>query len=167
MTAPLMPKATAAWLLDNTTLTFQQIAEFCELHPLEVQALADGDLVILGVNPVVNGQLSREEIAACEADESRGLALKSKELEKMRKTPGAKYVPISKRQDKPDAVAWLLRNYGDLTDNQIIKLIGTTKATIAKIRDRSHWNMQNIKPRSPVEMGLCSERDIQSVTGHK
>ncbi len=168
MTAPLMPKATAAWLLDNTTLTFKQIASFCELHPLEVQALADGDAVILGVDPVSSGQLSREEITACEADENKSLSLIGARVhDKMRQVVGARYTPVSKRQDKPDAVAWLLRNHGNLTDAQIIRLIGTTKNTIEKIRGRSHWNMQNIRPRNPVEMGLCSETDIQRLSPQK
>lgn len=168
MTAPLMPKATAAWLLENTTLTFKQIADFCELHPLEIQALADGDAVILGVDPIANGQLDREEITACEAEETRSLKLIGARIhDKMRQISGARYTPIAKRQDKPDAVAWLLRNHGDLTDAQIIRLIGTTKNTIEKIRDRSHWNMQNIRPRNPVEMGLCSQMDIEKISSHK
>jgi hypothetical protein len=168
MTAPLMPKATAAWLLENTALTFKQIADFCELHPLEVQALADGDTIILGVDPVASGQIDREDIAAAEADESRSLELKGARIhEKMRQVSGARYTPIAKRQDKPDAVAWLLRNHGDLTDTQIIKLVGTTKNTIEKIRDRSHWNIQNIRPRSPIEMGLCSEIDLARLSSQK
>jgi len=168
MTAPLMPKATAAWLLENTTLTFKQIANFCELHPLEIQALADGDATILGVDPVASGQLNREEITACEADETKPLNLiGASGHDKMRQVVGARYTPVSKRQDKPDAVAWLLRNHGGLTDAQIIRLIGTTKNTIEKIRGRSHWNMQNIRPRNPVEMGLCSETDIQRLSPQK
>tara|TARA_R110002050_G_scaffold847_2_gene5887 strand:+ start:4690 stop:5196 length:507 start_codon:yes stop_codon:yes gene_type:complete len=168
MTAPLMPKATAAWLLDNTTLTFKQIAEFCELHPLEIQSLADGDTVILGVDPVASGQIDRDEIAACETNESRPLALNGGQAnDKMRQVVGARYTPVAKRQDKPDAVAWILRNHGNFTDAQIIKLIGTTKNTIEKIRDRSHWNMQNIRPRDPVEMGLCSQADIERLSPQK
>ena len=161
MTAPLMPKATAAWLLDNTTLTFEQIAEFCDLHPLEVQALADGEAFVVGVDPVATEQLSLEEIEMATQNPSHKLRLKQEISAKQRRTGGPRYTPLNKRQDKPDAVSWLLRQHGTLSDNQIIKLIGTTKSTIDKIRDRSHWNLKNLKPRNPVELGLCTERDLE------
>lgn len=161
MAAPLMPKATAAWLVDNTTLTFEQIADFCHLHLLEVQSLADGDVNIVGINPMTQGQLSQEELDRCQKDPKASLKIIKEITDADRRTPGARYVPIAKRQDKPDAVAWLVRHYGDLSDAQIIKLIGTTKNTIEKIRTRSHWNIQNIHPRSPVEMGLCTQEEIE------
>lgn len=161
MTAPLMPKATASWLLDNTTLTFEQIAEFCQLHPLEVQALADGESFVVGVDPIATEQLSLEEIELATKNPSHKLRLKQEIPAKQRRTGGPRYTPLNKRQDKPDAVSWLLRQYGTLSDNQIIKLIGTTKSTIDKIRDRSHWNFKNLKPRNPVELGLCTQRDLE------
>ena len=161
MAAPLMPKATAAWLVDNTTLTFEQISEFCCLHLLEVQAMADGDINIRGISPIDQGQLTQEEIDRCQEDPSASLVIMGEMLDQHRRTPGARYVPIAKRQDKPDAVAWLVRHYGDLSDGQIIKLIGTTKNTIEKIRTRTHWNIQNIHPRSPIEMGLCTQEEIK------
>jgi len=160
MAAPLMPKATAAWLVDNTTLSFEQIANFCHLHILEVHAMADGDVNMLGISPLAQGQLTQEEIDRCQKDPTLQLKLTGETSEKYRRTPGARYVPISKRQDKPDAVVWLLRHYGELTDAQIIKLVGTTKNTIEKIRTRSHWNIQHIHPRSPIEMGLCTQDEI-------
>lgn len=161
MTAPLMPKATASWLLDNTTLTFEQIAEFCGLHHLEVQALADGETFVVGVDPISTEQLSLEEIEMATHNPSHKLRLKQEIPAKQRRTSGPRYTPLNKRQDKPDAVSWLLRHHGTLSDNQIIKLIGTTKSTIDKIRDRSHWNLKNLKPRNPVELGLCTERDLE------
>lgn len=163
MTAPLMPKATAAWLVDNTTLTFKQIADFCGLHDLEVQAIADGELNILAVNPIDQGQVSKEDIEKSQEDPTRPLTLTGATSEKHKRTPGARYVPLAKRQDKPDAVAWVLRHYGDLKDSQIIRLLGTTKNTIEKIRTRSHWNIQNIHPRSPIEMGLCTQEELDAL----
>jgi len=160
MATPLMPKATAAWLVDNTTLSFEQIANFCHLHVLEVQAMADGDINMLGISPIAQGQLAQEEIDRCQEDSTLSLTLLGEANEKYRRTPGARYVPIAKRQDKPDAVVWLLRHHGELTDSQIIKLVGTTKNTIEKIRTRNHWNIQNIHPRSPIEMGLCTQEEI-------
>jgi hypothetical protein len=156
-----MPKATASWLLDNTTLTFEQIAEFCGLHPLEVQALADGETFVVGVDPIATEQLSAEEIELATQNPSHKLRLKQEIPDKQRRTGGPRYTPLNKRQDKPDAVSWLLRHHGNLSDNQIIKLIGTTKSTIDKIRDRSHWNLKNLKPRNPVELGLCTEKDLE------
>ena len=165
MSGPLMPKATAAWLVDNTTLTFEQIANFCQIHTLEVQAIADDEISILGVSPIDQGQLTKEDIDLCQEDPTRSLTLLQETSEKHRRTPGVRYVPIAKRQDKPDAVAWMLRNYGELKDSQIIRLLGTTKNTIEKIRTRSHWNIQNIHPRDPINMGLCTQADIDSALG--
>jgi hypothetical protein len=160
MTIPLMPKATAVWLVENTGLTFDQIAEFCGMHPLEVQGIADGDVAIgiVGIDPVAASQLTREEIARCEADPKARLALIRKDMPEIVHRPkGARYTPIAKRQDKPSAIAWLLRHHPELTDAQVGRLLGTTKSTIQKIRDRSHWDMQNIKPTSPVMLGLCTQ----------
>lgn len=163
MALPLMPKATAVWLVENTTLTFEQIAEFCGVHPLEVQAIADGEVAIgiVGLDPVANGQLTREEIVRCEADDSAHLRLQIAQSVAHAKAKGARYTPVSKRQDKPDAIAWLLKHHPELSDAQLCKLIGTTKDTIAKVRDKSHWNTTNIKPRNPVTLGLCSEPDLE------
>lgn len=165
MTGPLMPKATAIWLLDNTALTFEQIAEFCGLHILEVTAIADGeaDQSIMGLDPLANGQLTQEEIELSTKDPKRALKLQTTAADgELRKIKGARYTPISKRQDKPDAVSWLLRNVAHLSDTQIIGLVGTTKTTIDSIRTRSHWNIQNIRPRSPIELGLCSESQLKA-----
>lgn len=163
MALPLMPKATAVWLVENTTLTFEQIAEFCGVHPLEVQAIADGEVAIgiVGLDPVANGQLTREEIQRCEGDDGAHLRLLTTTAVANAKAKGARYTPVSKRQDKPDAIAWLLKHHPELSDAQLCKLIGTTKDTIAKVRDRSHWNTTNIKPRNPVTLGLCSEPDLE------
>ncbi len=163
MNTPLMPKATAVWLLENTTLTFEQIAAFCQLHILEVQALADGEIPVIGVDPIASGQLTLEEIELSTADSSRPLQLHTTAIVQERRTGGPKYTPLNKRQDKPDAVAWLIRNHSDLTDNQIIKLVGTTKSTIEKIRNRTHWNINNIRPRSPVDLGICSQKDLDAI----
>ncbi|HEY1960948.1 MAG TPA: cell cycle transcriptional regulator TrcR [Rhizomicrobium sp.] len=161
---PLMPKATAVWLIDNTTLTFEQIAEFCGLHPLEVKGIADEDVAkgIKGQDPVTSGQLTREAIEAAEKDPSKRLKMAAPKHKmpavKLKKAP--RYTPVSKRQDKPDAVYWLLRNHPEFTDADIIKLVGTTKATIQKIRERSHWNATNIKAVDPVTLGLCSQLEL-------
>ncbi len=165
MAVPLMPKSTAAWLVDNTTLSFEQIANFCHLHVLEIQAMADGDVNMLGINPVAQGQLTQDEIELCQKDPTRSLTLLGESNEKYRRSPGARYVPIAKRQDKPDAVIWLLRHHAELSDAQIIKLVGTTKNTIEKIRTRNHWNIQHIHPRSPIEMGLCTQDEIDMEVG--
>ncbi|MFO0293275.1 MAG: DUF1013 domain-containing protein [Rhodospirillales bacterium] len=160
MTIPLMPKATAVWLVENTGLTFDQIAEFCGMPPLEVQGIAAGDVAIgiVGIDPVAASQLTREEIARCEADPKARLALIRKDMPEIVQRPkGARYTPIAKRQDKPSAIAWLLRHHPELNDAQVGRLLGTTKSTIQKIRDRSHWDMQNIKPTSPVMLGLCTQ----------
>jgi len=163
-TLPLMPKATAVWLVENTSLTFEQIAEFCGLHPLEIQAIADGEVAtgMQGLDPVINGQLTRAEILRCEGDTKLRLKLTVTNLPQPQvKTKGGRYTPIAKRQDKPDAIAWLVRNFPDLSDAQISKLLGTTKTTIASIRDRSHWNIANIKARHPVQLGLCTAMQLQ------
>ncbi|OIR10110.1 hypothetical protein GALL_80380 [mine drainage metagenome] len=163
MALPLMPKATAVWLVENTTLSFDQIAEFCGMHALEVQAIADGEVAIgiVGLDPVVNGQLTRQEIDRCEKNEAQSLRLSAMPELARQKQKGARYTPVSKRQDKPDAVAWILKHHPELTDAQIGKLLGTTKDTILKVRDRSHWNAANIKPRNPVTLGLCTEPDLE------
>ena len=161
---PLMPKATAVWLVDNTSLTFEQIAEFCGLHPLEVKGIADEDVAkgIKGQDPVTSGQLTREQIEAAEKDPRLRLKMAPPKYKmppvKTKKAP--RYTPVSKRQDKPDAVYWILRNHPELTDADIIKLIGTTKSTIQKIRERSHWNATNIKAVDPVTLGLCSQLEL-------
>ena len=157
---PFMPKATAVWLVENTTLTFKQIASFCNLHELEVKGIADGDVAkgIKAYNPILAGQLTREEIDVCSKDESRGLNLveRAEEVQvKERKKP--KYTPLSKRQDRPDAALWLLKNYSEFTDGQVSKLVGSTKGTVSLIRKRSYWNFSNLRPKDPVILGLCSQ----------
>ncbi|CCQ74359.1 DUF1013 domain-containing protein [Magnetospira sp. QH-2] len=166
MTLPLMPKATAVWLVDNTALSFDQIAEFCGLHELEIQAIADGDVAggMQGLDPVANGQLLMDEIRRCEADTSAKLELIKKDLpEAKKRSKGARYTPVSKRGDRPDAIAWLLKYHPELTDAQISKLIGTTKPTINAVREKSHWNTPNIKARNPVHLGLCTLPELEKV----
>jgi len=161
----LMPKATAVWLVNNTTLTFEQIAAFCELHSLEVQGIADGEVAIgiVGLDPTLNGQLTKEEIARCEADSTQRLKMEKPSIPlPAPRTKGPRYTPVAKRQDKPDAVAWLVRHHPELSDAQISKLIGTTKQTIAAVRDRSHWNFANLRPRDPVLLGLCTQSDLNA-----
>ncbi len=163
MTQILMPKATAVWLVENTTLTFEQIASFCGLHALEIQGIADGEVAqgINGADPMLNGQLMPEEIKRCETDPTQNLRLaKAENPLPLPRTKGPRYTPVSKRQDKPDAVAWLVRHHPELSEAQISKLIGTTKHTIAQVRDRSHWNMANLRPRDPVLLGLCTQTDL-------
>jgi len=163
MSLLLMPKATAVWLVDNTTLSFLQIGDFCNLHELEVQAIADGEVAIgiVGLDPVANGQLTKEEIERCEANPAERLKIAKTDIpQPVARQKGPRYTPVSKRADKPDAIAWLLRNQPDLTDAQIGRLIGTTKPTINAIRDRTHWNSSNLQPRSPVEVGLCSHQEL-------
>jgi hypothetical protein len=165
MALPLMPKATAVWLVENTALTFEQIAAFCGLHALEVQAIADGEVAaqMQGLDPVANGQITAEEIKRCEQDPTARLELAKEALpEPLVKHKGPRYTPISKRQDKPDAIAWLLKNHPELSDGQISKLVGTTKPTIAAVRDRTHWNSPNIKPRHPVALGLCTLPELEA-----
>lgn len=165
MAQPLMPKATAVWLVENTGLTFEQIAEFCGLHALEVQAIADGEVAaqMQGLDPVANGQITAEEIKRAEQDPSAKLQLAEQaQPAPLVKHKGPRYTPISKRQDKPDAIAWLLKNHPELSDGQISKLVGTTKPTIAAVRDRTHWNSPNIKPRHPVALGLCTLPELDA-----
>ncbi|GAA4657356.1 DUF1013 domain-containing protein [Bartonella pachyuromydis] len=159
----LMPKATAVWLVDNTALSFDQIAEFCKLHVLEVKAIADGEAAhgIKGLNPISSGQLTRSEIARVEADQNARLKISESRVripEKKRK--GARYIPLSRRQDRPNGILWLVTNHPELKDAQIARLIGTTKATIEQIRLRTHWNSANLVPLDPVGLGLCSQIDL-------
>ncbi|KQT88116.1 DUF1013 domain-containing protein [Aurantimonas sp. Leaf443] len=159
----LMPKATAVWLVDNTSLSFEQIAELCTLHPLEVKAIADGESAqgIKGLDPVITGQLTREEIARAEKDEGYRLKLappKVRVPEAKRKGP--RYTPVSKRQDRPNAILWLVRNHPELKDAAISRLVGTTKNTIEQIRERTHWNSASLQPMDPVTLGLCSQIDL-------
>jgi uncharacterized protein len=162
--APLMPKATAVWLVENTALTFRQIADYCHLHELEVKGIADGDVAqgIKGLDPVTGGQLTREQIEKGEADPNYKLQiLVSKvNIPVLKATRGPRYTPVSRRGERPDAIMWLLRNHPELPESAIIKLIGTTKSTIAAIRDRTHWNATNIKPVDPVSLGLCSQLEL-------
>lgn len=162
MSLPLMPKATAIWLVDNSILTFDQIADFCSLHPLEVQGIADGDVAqnMAGQDPIATNQLTREEIDRCEGDPSGRLVLVKSDMPEPKKRKGPRYTPVSKRQDRPDAIAWLVRNHPELSDAQIGKMIGTTKPTISAIRDRTHWNISNVKPTDPVTLGLCSQIEL-------
>ncbi len=167
MTEILMPKATAVWLIDNTSLTFGQIADFCGLHPLEIKGIADGDVAqgVRGLDPISGSQLTRDEIKKAEGDsEYRMVAVVPKHADKMtqrRKSP--RYTPVSRRQNRPDAIAWVVRNHPEVSDAQISKLIGTTKPTITAVRDRSHWNASQIKPVDPVSVGLCSQIDLDAV----
>jgi hypothetical protein len=161
---PLMPKATAVWLVENTALSFDQIADFCKLHPLEVQAIADDEGVqsIIGRDPVVTGQLTREEIATGEADPNYRLKLAEAKvhLPEAKRKKGPRYTPVSRRQDRPNAILWLVRNHPELKDSQIMRLVGTTKSTIDAIRERTHWNASNLSPLDPVTLGLCSQIDL-------
>lgn len=166
MTKPLMPKATAVWLVENTALTFDQIAAFCGLHPLEVQGIADGEVAgsMQGLDPVANGQVTQEEIERCQKDPKVRLQPAKQDLpQPVERTKGPKYTPIAKRQDKPDGIAWILRNHPEVRDSQVCKLIGTTKTTIQAIRDRTHWNAPNIRPRDPVLLGLCTQSELNAV----
>jgi hypothetical protein len=160
----LMPQATAVWLVDNSGLTFQQISEFCGLHPLEVQAIADGEVAtnIVGQDPILSGQVTAEEIARCEADPKAKVEMRKRiDLPKV-KPVKARYTPVAKRQDKPDAIAYLLKRFPQLTDAQIVRLIGTTKQTIAQVRDGTHRNSEEIAPKDPVQLGLCSLKDLNT-----
>src|SRR5580700_9528269 len=161
---PLMPKATAVWLVENTALSFDQIADFCKLHPLEVRAIADDEGVqsIIGRDPIVTGQLSREEIAKGERDPNYRLKLAETKvhLPEAKRKKGPRYTPVSRRQDRPNAILWLVRNHPELKDSQIMRLVGTTKSTIQSIRDRSHWNSASLTPLDPVTLGLSSQIDL-------
>lgn len=164
MAQPLMPHATASWLVDNTALSFEQIAKFCGLHILEVQAIADDTAAtkLTGRDPVRAGELTLAEIEKGQADPNYDLQM-DREPEQATRTKGPRYTPVSKRQDKPDGIAWLLRNHPELSDGQIGKLIGTTRNTISAIRDRSHWNILDIVPKDPVTLGLCSQRELDAI----
>ncbi len=164
----LMPKATAVWLIDNTTLTFEQIADFCELHHLEVKGIADGEVAqsMRGVDPVASGELSRAEIEKAEGDDSYRMKPNARKIDESIPQPkrkGARYTPISRRQDRPNAIAWFLYHHKEVTDAQISKLIGTTKSTINAVRDKTHWDSQNIKPVDPVTLGLCSQIELDAL----
>src|SRR5436189_226434 len=163
-TTPLMPKATAVWLVENTALSFDQIADFCKLHPLEVKAIADGDAAqgIKGLDPILTGQLTREGIANAEKDHDLRLHISDPKvrLPEQKKKKGPRYTPVSRRQDRPNAILWLVRNHPELKDSQIMRLVGTTKSTIQAIRERTHWNASNLQPMDPVTLGLCSQIDL-------
>ncbi len=162
MAQPLMPMATAVWLVDNTALSFKQIGDFCDLHELEVQGIADGTIAVhmVGQDPLANGQLSQEEIDRCQDDSTASLELMETDIALKARTKGPRYTPLSKRQDKPSAIAWLVRNHAELVDAQICRLVGTTKPTIEAIRSRTHWNSSNITPQDPVALGLCKQLDL-------
>src|SRR6267154_2673093 len=161
---PLMPKATAVWLVENTALSFEQVADFCKLHPLEVKAIADGDAAqgIKGLDPILTSQLTREEIEKGVADPSYKLKILDSKvrLPEATRKKGPRYTPVSRRQDRPNAILWLVRNHPELKDSQIMRLVGTTKSTIDAIRDRTHWNAVNLTPMDPVTLGLCSQIDL-------
>lgn len=170
MAGPLMPKSTAVWLVENTALTFEQIADFCGMHALEVQGIADGEVAtgIMGQDPILGGELRKEEIARCEANPAARLKLSEKAAEyaamaKKKSAKGARYTPIARRQDKPEAISWLLKNHPYLPDSKIVRLIGTTKKTIEAIRERTHWNISNIKPKDPVLLGLCTQTALDGL----
>jgi hypothetical protein len=159
-----MPKATAVWLVENTALSFDQVAEFCKLHPLEVKAIADGDAAqgIKGLDPIQTGQLTREEIDKGVADPAYRLKIADQKVRipEAKRKKGPRYTPVSRRQDRPNAILWLVRNHPELKDSQVMRLVGTTKSTIQAIRDRTHWNAQNLQPLDPVTLGLCSQIDL-------
>ena len=166
--APLMPKATAIWLVENTSLTFDQIAFFCKLHPLEVKGIADGEVGagIRGADPITSGQLTRDEIARAEKDSGYHLKLAtSKVVLPQVKRRGPRYTPLSRRQDRPNAILWLVRNHPELKDAQIMRLVGTTKTTLQAIRERTHWNSAQLAPMDPVTLGLCSQIDLDMEVG--
>ncbi len=168
--APLMPKATAVWLVENTSLSFEQIADFCKLHALEVKGIADGEVAIgiKGLDPIGTNQLTREEIEAGEANPEHHLRMaeaKVKLPEVKRTRKGPRYTPVSRRQDRPNAILWLLRNHGELKDAQIMRLVGTTKTTIQQVRERTHWNSSTLQPMDPVTLGLCSQIDLDFDVG--
>jgi hypothetical protein len=167
LTDILMPKATAVWLVDNTSMTFEQIADFCGLHPLEVKGIADGEVArdIRGADPVTNGQLTREELDRAQADPAYRMKAQESRHAGVLKTPKAapRYTPVSRRQDRPDAIAWFVRNHPEVTDAQIAKALGTTKATIDQVRNRTHWNSVNIKPVDPVSLGLVGQLELDAL----
>ena len=161
--SPLMPKATAVWLVENTSLSFEQIAQFCNLHPLEVKAIADGEsaITIKGIDPTLTGQITREEIEKGQSDPSYRLGHADPKVRvPVQKRKGPRYTPVSRRQDRPNAILWLLRNHPELKDAQVMRLVGTTKPTIEAIKNRTHWNANNLQPLDPVTLGLCSQIDL-------
>ena len=161
--APLMPMATAVWLVENTTLTFKQIAEFCKLHEVEIQGIADGEVAkgIIAYNPIISGQLTREEIELSSKDESRPLQINNTDIEISSENKKIKkYVPLSKRQDKPDSALWLIKHHSILKDSQIAKLVGVTKNSVVAIRNKSYWNYNNLNPKDPVAMNLFTQKDL-------
>ena len=161
--APLMPMATAVWLVENTTLTFKQIANFCNLHEVEVQGIADGEVAkgIVAYNPIISGQLTREEIESSSKDENRLLQIKNTDIEiSSLDKKVKKYIPLSKRQDKPDSALWLIKNHPQLKDSQIAKLVGITKNSVTSIRNKNYWNYNNLNPKDPVAIGLFSQKDL-------
>jgi hypothetical protein len=172
---PLMPKATAVWLVENTSLTFEQIADFCKLHPLEVKGIADGEVAqgIKGLDPITTGQLSREELDRAQADSDYRLRLSDAKvaLPEAKPKKGPRYTPVSKRQDRPNAILWLVRNHPELKDSQIMRLVGTTKSTIQSVRERTHWNSAHLQPMDPVTLGLCTQieldREVQRAAKEK
>ncbi len=162
MTQPLMPKATAVWLIDNTSLTFDQIGAFCGLHTLEVQGIADGEVAmgIVGRDPITQGELTLEEINRCENDKKQRLGINKTDLTLTRKESSQRYTPLSKRQNRPDAIAWLIKYHPELSDAQICRLVGTTKPTVTSVKERTHWNMPNLKMMDPVTLGMCSQTNL-------
>ena len=161
---PFMPKATAVWLVENTKISFKQIADFCDLHELEIKGIADGDVSrgIKAYNPILAGQLTREEIEECSKDINKSLVLNKKILDIKSEKKVNRYVPLSKRQDRPEAVLWLTKNYPQLSDGQIVKLVGSTKNTVSAIRNKSYWNSSNLSPKDPVVSNLCSQIEIKN-----
>ncbi len=164
MTQPLMPKATAVWLIDNTSLTFDQIGTFCGLHTLEIQGIADGEVAlgIVGRDPIAQGELTQEEINRCENDKEQKLGINKTDIFLGRKDNEQRYTPLSKRQNRPDAIAWLIKYHPELSDAQICRLVGTTKPTVSSVRDRTHWNMANLKLMDPVTLGMCSQTNLDT-----
>ena len=166
---PFMPKATAVWLVENTTLSFKQIANFCNLHELEVKGIADGDVAkgIKAYNPILAGQLTRDEIDVCSKDHNRPLNLikKNQEVVVSKERKKAKYTPLSKRKDRPDSVLWLVKNFPQLSDGQIAKMVGSTKSTVGLIRNRTYWNLSNLTAKDPVILGLCSQLQFEKAIG--
>ena len=166
--APFMPKATAVWLVENTTLSFKQIANFCNLHELEVKGIADGDVAkgIKAYNPILAGQLTREEIDTCSKDHEKSLKLNKKNEDVLvsSERKKAKYTPLSKRKDRPDSILWLVKNFSQLSDGQIAKLVGSTKGTVSLIRKRTYWNLSSLTPKDPVILGLCSQLQFEKAT---
>jgi len=161
---PFMPKATAVWLVENTKISFKQIADFCELHELEIKGIADGEVAkgIKAYNPILAGQLTREEIEQCSKDVTKSLVLNKKTLDIKSEKKVNRYIPLSKRQDRPEAVLWFTKNYPQLSDGQIVKLVGSTKNTVSSIRNKNYWNSSNLSPKDPVVFNFCSETDIKN-----